>query len=152
MKIRDAVLGDVQGLVWLGQLLQKESQYAQYNYNKEKSIAILEWLIKTPDGIVFIAEKEGELMGGFVGCVVSHWFSDCTVSFDYALFVKPEKRGTMLGARLIKRYIEKAKKLGVDEVLIGYLTAIRPDNIQMLERLYEKLGFERQGGKYRYPG
>lgn len=152
MRVRNAVPQDVPLLVRLGEQLHEESDYPQYPFNPEKVYTYLDELVKSNDGIVVVGEDEGCIVGVFVGCIGSHWFGDCTVSYDLALFVVPDRRGSILGARLIKEYIRIASSMGIDEILIGNATAVRLDRVEMVERLHERTGFRRRSGNYRFVG
>jgi N-acetylglutamate synthase-like GNAT family acetyltransferase len=150
--IRKATLDDLPRLARLGGILHGESDYAQYDFSIEKVYEYLYSLVDSPDGIMQVGEEADEIVGAFIGCVGSHWFGDCKVSYDLALFVAPKRRGTMLCARLVKAYIRAATDLGVDEILIGNSTAVRSDRVDMVERLYERLGFRRRSGNYAFRG
>jgi GNAT superfamily N-acetyltransferase len=150
VQIRKAILDDLPRLASLGERLHGESDYAQYAFNAVKVYEYLCALIESPDGIVLVGEQDSEIIGAFVGHVGSHWFGDCKVSYDLALFVVPERRGSMLGVRFIKEYVRTADAMGVDEILIGNSTAVRSDRVEMVERLYERLGFRRRSGNYRF--
>jgi GNAT superfamily N-acetyltransferase len=150
--IRKATLEDLPRLVDLGKVLHAESDYAQYDFRIEKVYEYLYSLVDSPDGIMLVGEEADEIVGAFIGCVGGHWFGDCTVSYDLALFVAPKRRGSMLCARLVRAYIRAATDLGVDEILIGNSTAVRSDRVDMVERLYERLGFRRRSGNYAFGG
>jgi GNAT superfamily N-acetyltransferase len=150
MRVRKATLDDVPRLARIGEQLHRESDYAQYAFSLEKVQGYLYDLIESPDGIVLVGEQDGVIVGSFVGSVGTHWFGECSVSYDLALFVVPERRGSILGARLVKEYILTARAIGVDEILIGNSTAVRSDRVEMVERLYERLGFRRRSGNYRF--
>jgi GNAT superfamily N-acetyltransferase len=150
--IRKATLDDLPRLAGLGAMLHGESDYAHYDFSIEKVYEYLYSLVDSPDGIMLVGEEADEIVGAFIGCVGSHWFGDCKVSYDLALFVLPKRRGSMLCARLVKAYIRAATDLGVDEILIGNSTAVRSDRVEMVERLYERLGFRRRSGNYAFRG
>lgn len=149
MIVREATMHDLNRLVELGRSMFGESKKKKYNFNDEKLKNVIHYLIKEPSGIVFVAVEKEEIIGGFVGNVIQHWYGDDTYSTDFALYITPEKRGGIMAMRMLKRYIAEAKKRNVDEICIGTTTGIETE---MVERLYERMGFERDGSVFSMKG
>ena len=75
MVVRDAKLDDINGLILLGEQMFKESQFSQYDFDKDKVRAMLYDLIDHSSGIVLIAENDTELLAGFAAMYSDHWFA-----------------------------------------------------------------------------
>lgn len=142
IELRVAEISDTPQLVELARRMHRESRYARFDFNPAKYAAVLEAVI--PQGLTFVAEQDGEMVGAFVGRVDSHFFSDSTMALDLLVYVIPAHRGR-IGIRLIREYKRQAKALGVDEVYLGISSGILPERT---ERLYELEGFHRAGGSY----
>lgn len=147
MLIRDATREDINGLVMLGEQMFQESQFARYDFDRQKVTNTIHDLIEDSNGIALVAEDQGELLAGFVGQISEHWFGKCRVSFDMAFFIAPKARGTLLAARLVKAYIRRARAGGAQEVLVGNSTG---SNTEATEHFFERMGFVRVGGNFRY--
>lgn len=147
MIVRDAKLDDINGLILLGEQMFKESQFAKYDFDKDKVEEMLYDLIDHSSGIVLIAEKGTELLAGFAARYDDHWFAKCRVSFDIAFFIAPQVRNSLISKRIIKTYISRAKAEGVDEILLGDPSG---DNQETNDKFIMLMGFNRFGVSYRY--
>ena len=147
MVVRDAILDDINGLILLGEQMFKESQFAKYDFDKDKVEEMLYDLIGHSNGIVLIAEKNSELLAGFAARYDDHWFAKCRVSFDIAFFIAPQVRNSIVSKRIIKTYITRAKAEGVDEILLGDPSG---NNLDTNDKFFMLMGFNRIGVNYRY--
>lgn len=141
-ELRTARMADIPALVELGRQMHGESRYARYEFNPVKYAGVLRAVI--PQGLTFVAEIGGGIVGVFVGAVESHFFGDSKMSRDLLVYVVPAHRGR-IGAGLIREYKRRAKAIGVLEVYLGISAGILPERT---ERLYELEGFNRVGGSY----
>lgn len=146
MLIRDATLDDISGLIFLGEEMFKESQFAHYDFDHQKVIDTIYTLIDSSNGIVLVAESNGELVAGFAAQFSEHWFGKCIVSYDMAFFIAPQVRGSLAASQILKAYIERAKAEGVNEILIGNSTGF---NSEATEQFFMLMGFTRIGGNFR---
>jgi GNAT superfamily N-acetyltransferase len=140
--IRNAEDKDITRLVELGAVMHSESKFAQYSFDPWKLHSLIEFLSVSSDGIALVAEKDGEVVGGFLGFIQAHFFGRDLASYDYGLFVAPEHRASTIGPRLIKAYIAEAKSRGVAEICIANSTGVNKDRIG---RLFEHMGFSHDG-------
>lgn len=143
--IRNAEEKDLDRLIELGKQMHAESKYAIYNFDDEKTRNYFWGCILHEDGILLVVERDGVIVGGFVGWVSDQYFGQDKVAVDLALFVQQDKRGAMAGAMLIKRYIEIAKEKGAAQIVISNSTGVDKDRVG---KLYEKLGMEHVGFVY----
>jgi GNAT superfamily N-acetyltransferase len=141
-ELRTAEVADLLALVELGRRMHQESRYARFDFDPFKYAAVLRAVI--PQGLTFVAEQDGGLVGAFVGRVDSHFFGDTKIASDVLAHVVPAHRG-LVGVQLIREYKRRAKALGVVEVYLGISAGIL---MRRVERLYELEGFVRVGGSY----
>jgi len=142
--IRLATVSDIQALVDLGKMLHESSTHSRHPYKPSKVADLLHSLI-TGLGVVFVAERNGALVGALAGGLSEVWYSDVLVAFDYSLFIKPEKRNGITSFRLMVAFETWAREMGAKEVHMGITTGI---NVESTSRLYESQGFHQIGPLY----
>lgn len=126
----------------LGASMHAESSYNSYRFDPAKVKQTLEDIINSDIGIPIVAERDGVLIGGMVGLLVSHYFGPDKVAIDYALFIAQEERRGRLGLKILKAWIEEAKSLGADQISIANSTGVEIDKVKAL---YEFVGFKQVG-------
>lgn len=141
--IRPATVEDIPVIVELGSKLHIESSYRCHAFNKDKVAKLMESLIVGGEyGVVFVAEIDGEIIGGIAGGIDEWWFGDTLHAFDFSFFIAPEYRGGSAAFRLLLAFQEWAKIRGAVEIDIGISTGIHEDKT---ERFYEKMGYVKTG-------
>lgn len=138
--IRNATIEDVPALISLGRLLHEESEYRDLPYDVEKITGVAHRLLE--DGFLRVYEKDGELLGGMSAVITEFWFSHEKVAADVAVFVKPDRRGGIVAAALVRQFIEWAEERGVARQRLSITTGI---NEEQTAELYENLGFRKCG-------
>lgn len=139
--IRPATVEDIPRIVELGEMLHQESRYAPISFSKEKVAALMRHLIEV-EGVVFVAEVDGEIVGGIAGSVTEFWFSTEKQAFDYSFFLAPEARHGMQAVRLMVAFENWAKLRGVRQIDMGITTDIHVDKSA---RLYTGMGYKECG-------
>lgn len=136
--IRPAKHSDVPRLIELGTLLHSTTSYSAMNFCPDKSSRFLHDLING-QGVVFVAEVRGEVVGGMAGGVIDQWFSEEILAYDYSLFVEPSSRHGLIAIRLLQTFEAWAKIKGAKYINIGIGTGV---NVEGTSRLYRSLGFK----------
>jgi GNAT superfamily N-acetyltransferase len=139
--IRPAKHSDVPRLIELGTLLHATSSYSTMNFCPDKSAAFLHELING-QGVVFVAEVRGEVVGGMAGAVAEQWFSNDLIAYDYSIFVEPSKRNGVIAVRLIQTFQEWARIKGAKQIYMGIGTGV---SVEGTTRLYESQGLRNIG-------
>ena len=139
--IRPAKHSDVSRLIELGTLLHATTSYSTMNFCPDKSATFLHELING-QGVVFVAEVRGEVVGGMAGAVTDQWFSNDLIAYDYSLFVEPSKRNGVIAVRLIQTFKEWAKLKGAKQIYMGIGTGV---SVEGTARLYESQGLRNIG-------
>ena len=139
--IRPAKHSDVPRLIELGTLLHSTTSYSTMNFCPVKSAAFLHELING-QGVVFVAEVRGEVVGGMAGGVIDQWFSNDLIAYDYSLFVEPSKRNGVIAVRLIQTFKEWAKLKGAKQIYMGIGTGV---SVEGTTRLDESQGLRNIG-------
>ena len=139
--IRPAKHSDVPRLIELGTLLHATTSYSTMSFCPDKSAAFLHELING-QGVVFVAEVRGEVVGGMAGAVTEQWFSNDLIAYDYSIFVEPSKRNGVIAVRLIQTFKEWARIKGAKQIYMGVGTGV---SVEGTTRLYESQGLRNIG-------
>lgn len=150
MNIRAARLRDIEYLIPLAIEMHAESRFSILDFDPEKTVEFMAWCIEAEDCILVVAEDDdGDIVGGIAAYAMEQWFSRDKASCDFALFVRPDKRGSAAAVKLISYYVGWAKQKGVKMIQIGLNTGYRVDETG---KFYEALGFECIGYLYEFSG
>ncbi|MEQ1298855.1 GNAT family N-acetyltransferase [Acinetobacter soli] len=142
MELRVATNDDIPTLVKMGQLFAKESPiYRVRGFIPDKAAAHFDHVING-GGVIFLAEKNGVILGGFVGGVATDWQSDYKIAFDYVVYVSPDERGQGIARALAQCFEFWAKEVGANRVQCGTSTMV---NTEHTIKMYESLGFSKVG-------
>jgi GNAT superfamily N-acetyltransferase len=142
--IRPAKLSDVPRIVEVGAVLHHDSTYSAMQFNRAKVAALMESLING-QGVVFVAERDGVVVGGIAGGVTAHWFSDELTGFEYSFFVLPEARHGLIAMKLLLAMKAWCKAKGAKTLRIGITTGI---NVEGTARFYRHMGFHDAGNLF----
>ena len=108
--IREATTADTPRLVEMGECFLSNSVYAAFPINREQMAQTVELLLTSPIGRIYVAERNGDVVGMIGGLLFRHPISgEATVS-ELFWWVEPEHRGC--GIRLLKRAEEWAVEVG----------------------------------------
>ncbi len=141
MSIRPATLDDLDRILDLGEQLHKESpRWSRLSFNRAKAAEFIASLIVGAHGVVFVAEKDGVVVGGIAGLATAHWSSDDIVAQEVSFFMEPGARGSMVAIRLICALQAWGGIKGAKWLQAGTSTGLDPERTA---GLYERLGFSR---------
>lgn len=96
-------------------------------------------VFQQPGSIYFIAQQDGEALGG-AGIYPSEGLPDGTCEL-VKMYLRPQARGKGLGKRLIDKCLDFAKSAGYSQVYIETMPELRK-----AVSVYEKFGFEYLNG------
>ena len=148
--VRLACHSDIPHLLALGEAMHGESRYAALSWDARKVHALIAQLIESPDGLVLVADlQDGEPCGGLLACVDEHFATSARVAYDFAVFVTPGRRGSVLGRCLLDTYVEWARSRGADLIQVGITTGV---HVEAATRLYESAGFLPVGPLFEHRG
>ncbi|WP_137972002.1 GNAT family N-acetyltransferase [Pseudomonas sp. F(2018)] len=139
--IRAATAGDIPRIIELGRLLHRTSRYANHAYDDEVVGRSLQELIDG-SGVVFVAERDGVVIGALLGGITEQWFSTDLLAFEYAFFIEPSARHGIISMRLVNALTTWAELRGAKYLQIGVTTGI---NVEGTSRFYRANGFSDAG-------
>ena len=126
--IRDMTAEDLPQVMRLAVAMLAESRFAaKYPIAEAKLQRMIQGLIDSADGAAWVADDGGEIVGGFLGVAIEQWFSHAWVAQDLAMFVSPDKRGSMIGVRFVRLFQEWANTRGCQDAEIGVNTGVAHD-------------------------
>lgn len=137
--IRDATLDDVPTIAALGELFHAEAGWediAEYApADCEKTLAML---VNGDDGILIVAEDEGEIIGMAGGLAHPFYFNHAhKTGMEFFWWVKPGRRNG-LGVQLLDAMESQARALGC---LSWSMIALDKVNPELTGRFYRKRGY-----------
>lgn len=133
--IRSATLEDITKILPLVEAFSKEigDDYLADNYHPKYAAALLANCINT--GICFVADDDGDITGVVAGTVTGNMWNPARKQADEQIYyVRGDRRGTSVGLRLIRKYIEAAS--GYDLSTLKLMKS-SPE----LDKHYEKWGY-----------
>lgn len=133
MQIREAKYEDIDTLVSMG---EKFFQHTPFDvpYDRDSIYGMLEFLINSPDGCVFVSDDLSGMIGGL--CVPLFFNNAYFSANEMFWWVNPESRGT--GNYLLRAFEDWAKDKGASYVQMTHLTTSMPES---LAHFYTKKGF-----------
>lgn len=147
--IRPATIADVPAMLALGQQMHDESRFDVLRWSARKVEALLHTCIASEDALALVAERDGAVIGGFIGFVGEHWCSEDRVAYDMALYIRSDRRGSIAGVRLLVAYREWAQSRGAVQITCGITTGV---TLEATTRLYQAAGFVHVGHLFEYQG
>lgn len=147
--IRLATHEDLGALLVLAEQMHGESRFARRRFSLDKMARLFATLIDSEDGLVLVAERNGEVVGGFAGYVAEDWFGPEKTSGDFGMFVSPDRRGGVAAMAMLKAYRTWAQSRGVAQPEAGITTGV---HLEATTRLYEAAGFHPIGTVFEFRG
>jgi N-acetylglutamate synthase-like GNAT family acetyltransferase len=134
--IRQATRQDKEQIIELMKLFRAESNIKQYQeLNNEPYWNRLLDTILAGAGIIFIEDNIGLIMALITPTV---WCDKTLYMQELAWYVKPEKRNTSIGYRLLKKYVEHGEKLKAEGRITMFAIA---KMVTSPDIKYSKFGF-----------
>jgi len=137
--IREATLADVPAVVAMGQRFFDASGYASItSYDHETSRVTFERLISNPDGVIFVADCDGELVGSAAALLFPFFFNaNHKHGQEFFWWVDKDARGC--GQELRIALEEWAENNGAQSFAVACLASMRPEAVA---RVYERAGYQ----------
>ncbi len=138
--IRKATIGDIPQILEWGRAMHLESGYSELDFSVAKIVGMARRMVGATSECLFVSDN-----GFFAGGMAEYWFGGDRKTFDYALYIEPESRGSSQSVRLVRAYIEWARSVGAKRCHIANTTEV---NIERVEKFFLALGFKRIGGNF----
>jgi len=140
--IRRATWEDIPDLVAVAENMVNESP--EWGDFDEESMSRTLRNVFRGGGAAFVAKAPGlpAPIGAAVAFLTTRPFSGERFVADLAIWVRPEKRGSLLGAKLVSTLEAWAREEEAVEIQLGVSSGIHPDRTGAL---YESLGYRASG-------
>lgn len=151
MKLRPATHDDIPMLIELGRRLHAETRFSKFRFDPDRVKENLDAVLRDMRGVYcfLVAEDSvGYVVGGLLGNIERHLFSDQPIATLIEYGVLPEKRMSGGGYRLLLAFRIWAEKRGACELNLGVNSGIALDRT---DRFFRRLGFQVTGGNYSLP-
>jgi hypothetical protein len=141
--IRKATHADMPELLELARELVAEGRFASFGFIESRVRDRFEALMSGA-GVIFIAERDGEVIGAMAAGIGGDWFSDVPLTFDYGIYVRKAVRGGIAGGRMIAAYLTWANALAqVVNINVGVTSGIDQERtIALYIAIAKRLGIE----------
>jgi L-amino acid N-acyltransferase YncA len=142
MIIRRATLLDVSAIIFLLQMMHKETEIETPKINTAKMLDRINMLLHT--GVVLVAEKDKLIVGTIAGQVSQDWWTDEQHLADTWYYVRKDYRKSIIGKKLLQDFIKIAKEAKV-KLRLGHIFS---GDIKRKDKFYERMGFVKAGSVY----
>lgn len=144
--VRLLTASDIPQIIHLGGEMHRESNFSCLDYEPMKVVEKCHLVLHNPlSYFCMVAEYDGRIIG-ILGAVIGEYeFGHDLISDDIIVYVAPEHRGSTAFLRLIRGYVVWAREHGAVMVFLSQSTGYKVDQIA---DMYDRLGFERIGGKF----
>lgn len=139
--IRPATIGDMSVLLAMGHAMHAESpRWSRLKYSETQVETMLIGLIESTNGLVLVAEQDGQIIGAIAAEVRRAWCATDLVADEISFYMLPEYRGSLASARLVNSFKEWARLQGAVWAYAGASTGVADERVA---QLYEAFGFTR---------
>lgn len=145
LQVRDALITDYDQINDLGRWFQENSLYKTCGWSDKKCYQMLISAInKEVPYFLRVVEKEGEIIGFFLGHMTEYFFSEKRMAQDLVMIFKPEHRDGIAKQliQMMKEFYKWAERNKAHEICIGVTSGIAGSGY---EKLIEKHGFKKVG-------
>ena len=142
MIIRRATLLDVSAIIFLLQMMHKETEIETPKINTAKMLDRINMLLHK--GVVLVAEKDKLIVGTIAGQVSQDWWTDEQHLADTWYYVRKDYRKSIIGKKLLQDFIKIAKVAKV-KLRLGHIFS---GDIKRKDKFYERMGFVKAGSVY----
>tara|TARA_R110000744_G_scaffold120327_2_gene224218 strand:- start:6223 stop:6657 length:435 start_codon:yes stop_codon:yes gene_type:complete len=130
---------DIPTLIEMGRRFYEESpMYKTHSF----SVSKLQWLgesyLDNMNYVALVYEKSG-IQGMMAGCVYEQFFSKDLSASEMFLFVDQNRRGALIGKRLVQAFEVWAEAMGAKEIRVGVSAGIETTRVV---GFYKALGYD----------
>lgn len=146
MIVRKAEVKDLERLVEIGEIFQKESPiHGLQEFDKEKTTAFAKHMITGDNHCAFLVESGDRIHGFIAGGLRSMYYSSDQYLSEYVYYVTQDSRGSLAAKLLLDSFYDWGGKNGAKAVEVGISTAIDPERA---DRFMKKMGFNYMGANF----
>tara|TARA_R110000787_G_scaffold63838_8_gene144682 strand:- start:378 stop:824 length:447 start_codon:yes stop_codon:yes gene_type:complete len=137
--IRPMAREDIPTLIEMGRRFYEESpMYKIHAFSAPKLKWLGETYLNSLDYVALVYDKDG-IQGMMAGCVYEQFFSRDLTASEMFLFVDQNRRGALIGKRLVEAFEVWAEAMGAKEIRVGVSAGI--DTTRVVG-FYQALGYD----------
>lgn len=138
--VREAVFDDMVTLLEWAAARHHGSAYAGVPFDHKRAASKMARLMQRDDGLMLVAERDGELVGGLGAEIQPSTFLEGNVAVLWSMYAHPA-RGGAAGLALIRHYVEWASKRA------SLVEANNSDSMddESFRKIMQRVGFQRSG-------
>jgi len=145
-RVRAATAADMEQLVEMSRLLHAEGSYRDIPIHEPKLRAFLTHAMTDPGHACFVyQDRSGRLLGFMAGYVAAHFFSLEKSAYDLFVFVRPERRGSLIAYRLWSAFRAFAQRSNARTLCFATVAGVAPERTR---KFYTGLGMTEVGSIY----
>ena len=140
---------DIAAMMALGHMLHAESGYRSLPVVDERMAEMAERGLKDGNPGLFIAERNGQVIGMAVAVLGEYFFSPARTATVQMLYVHPDARGSWAAIKLLRTLHKWAKQNDAHDLHVNVTTGI---DTARTDRFLRTMGFRQTGGNYVFEG
>lgn len=151
MNIRFATAEDVAGIIEAGRDVHAATRFRIYDYDVQRIARAVRTVIEESSDaqcLIVAEDAEGRIAGCLFGRIERHFFSERPVATLVYIGVRPQRRMSGSGLRLITAFRRWAENRGAFELYAGINSGA---DIERMDRFLKRLGFRLAGANYFLP-
>jgi len=110
---------DIPEILGIGEDMHAESSFAHMTFDRDELAGFLSAAIDLPTLDIILAVGHDRIMGFLICSVVKSYFGPDLTAQEFAMYVRPEHRGSGAARGLIRAYVEWARDKGAKRVTSG---------------------------------
>ena len=115
-------------------------------FDAESMAALIYRMTAGEDGVILLCIQDGEYLGMLAGQIAPNYIKPSVITaIELVWWVHPDKRGTSLSIKLIKKFEAWAKEKGATHISVCSLQSSEPEKV---DKLYTKLNYAHQESVY----
>lgn len=139
ISVREATPSDMPGLLALARAFIAETAY-EVEYDEAASRETFWLYISHPDGAVYVAEREGVIVGAIM-LFAGREFQVRPFGYVSKMFVAPAGRGTTAARQLVAEGLAWFRRKGCSHAFATSTAGLGPAATRMFANLFGKFGF-----------
>lgn len=143
---RKANESDIQEISLILKEMHKEGIYSKINPSEYKIKNFLLNKIRDKNSLVLILISDNKIIGLFIAEIQEYFFSTEKISMDIIFFILKSKRKAFGAIKLLQNYFNWAESYNVKEICLSTTNGVE---VEKIEKMYRKLGFNRVGIMYK---
>lgn len=138
MKVRLALPDDEDAVIDLARQDVAET-LPHLTFREDITRATFRQYLAEADPTIFVVEHRGEVVGFLMALMQGYAFTDGVFATGEVIYVRPDRRGTLAAAHLVRAFVEWAETIEAREAIMGVSNGLK---MERTARFLERFGFK----------